>query len=268
MRLSPINQFRRVSGVDFHMLRVGNSTTNLLRVGIIDPFPMFRTGVVGTLRASGIAEVGGEGNSCDEALRLVSEGNLDIILVNPNIPGGGGQIIISIQQLKSATRLIVLSNSEDPEIVAGALRHGASGYMLRTVEGVELMNALKIVSSGGVYLTPSLGAKLVARPALAVQPIKISDEYASLTVREKQILKILSRGATNKEIARELTITEATVKHFMTSILQKLRARNRVEAALTERRRLAQLPAEQVAGMSPNAMSKMGEAEVLNQRAG
>lgn len=250
------------------MIRGGIPTRALLRVGIIDPFPMFRAGVVGALRASGVAEVTAEGHSCDEALRLVADGGLDIILVNPNIPGGGGQIIISIQQLKTTTRLIVVSNSEDSEIVAGALRHGASGYMLRTVEGVELLNALNIVASGGVYLTPSLGAKLVARPPLAALPVAMADDYASLTTREKQILKILSRGATNKEIARELLITEATVKHFMTSILQKLRARNRVEAALSERRRLAQLPAEQLNGSDSSHMAKLGEHEVHNLRAG
>ena len=246
--------------------RVSNSVTSVLRVGIIDPFPLFRAGVVGALRASGVAEVVFEGHSCAEALQLVSENAVDIILVNPNIPGGGGQIIVSIRQIKSTTRLVVLSNSEDPEIVAGALRHGASGYMLRTVEGSELLNALKIVAAGGVYLTPSLGAKLVARPAMSADAVALADEYASLTMREKQILKILSRGATNKEIARELNISEATVKHFMTSILQKLRARNRVEAALNERRRLAQTPAESML-MSMGAIEhRHDEQEVATRR--
>lgn len=247
--------------------RVVNSATSVLRIGIIDPFPLFRAGVVGALRSSGIAEVVSEGHSCAEALQLVSDSAVDIILVNPNIPGGGGQIIVSIRQIKTTTRLVVLSNSEDPEIVAGALRHGASGYMLRTAEGAELINALKIVAAGGVYLTPSLGAKLVARPGMTADAVAMADEYASLTMREKQILKILSRGATNKEIARELTISEATVKHFMTSILQKLRARNRVEAVLNERRRLAQMPVDPM-GMAMGAIEhRHDELEVAVRHA-
>jgi two-component system, NarL family, nitrate/nitrite response regulator NarL len=208
-----------------------------LRIAVVDGHPLFRGGVAHILRSSKIVESVAEGSCAADALRLAEQQHPDLMLLDLDIQGGGAETVSAIGHLWPATRLVILTCSERAEDVSGALRNGARGYILKAIDGAELVAAVRHVLGGEVYLTPTLGARLFAQSASTTRPAPAPPGLVNLTPREDQILAQVSLGATNKEIARELKITEKTVKYFMTNIMQKLQVRNRVEAVVVARER-------------------------------
>ena len=210
-----------------------------LRVAIFDDHPLFREGVVHTLRSAKVLEVVGEGGSADDAVRIARQELPDIALLDVSMPGGGIEAARSIARVCPIVKMIMLTVSESEQDVAQALEAGAKGYVLKGTSGSELLKTMFAISRGESYVTPGLAARLLTH-ATRQEPAPASD-LPELTEREAQILAQVARGFTNKEIARTLAISEKTVKHYMTNIMQKLQVRNRVEAALAFRR---QLPAK------------------------
>ncbi len=181
-----------------------------------------------------------EGQSAADALILAERHPLDLMLLDLEIAGRGAETVLAMSRLWPAVRLVALTNLDQEADVAGALRLGVSGYILKSVDTAELVSALRTIATGGVYLTPSLGARLLTRGNNGASPHAPSRmAVARLTPREDEILAEVSVGATNKEIAKKLKITEKTVKYFMTNIMQKLHVRNRVEAVVAARSRYA-----------------------------
>jgi len=125
--------------------------------------------------------------------------------------------------------VVMLTVAEDSDTVHDALAAGARGYVLKGVSGIELVRILRNIHAGDAYITPALAATLLQASA---QPSEKPAPFATLTVREREILERLAEGESNKQIAARLCMAERTVKHHMTNILQKLQVRNRVEAAL------------------------------------
>jgi len=124
----------------------------------------------------------------------------------------------------------MLTVSESEHDVTAAMQAGVNGYILKGSSGPELLQIVRSVRDGEMYVTPTLAARLLVQmkqPAARPDP-----DIATLTYRESQVLQLLARGLTNKEIAIGLKLTEKTVKHYMTDVMQKLKARNRVEAVL------------------------------------
>src|SRR5262245_9352674 len=205
-----------------------------LRVAIIDDHPLFRDGVAHALRSSRVLDVVGEGGTADDAIRIAKEELPDILLLDVSIPGGGIEAAQSIAQVTPGVKMIMLTVSENDDDVAQAFEVGAMGYMLKGTSGPELLKAMFAVSRGESYVTPGLSARLLTR-AIRQGPAR-PPALPELTKRESQILTQVARGLTNKEIARYLALTEKTVKNNMTNIMQKLQARNRVEAAMMFRK--------------------------------
>jgi DNA-binding NarL/FixJ family response regulator len=206
---------------------------DLLHVVIVDDHPLFREGVAATLAAQpGIAVVG-EGASADEAVRLAGELLPDVILLDVSMPGGGLAAARRIAEAAPVVKVVMLTVSEAEEDVTAALRAGARAYVLKGVSARELVAVLRAVAAGDVYVTPSLAASLLhgggGRAAAGPAGGDLLDD---LTARERQILEGVAAGDSNKEIAHQFGLSEKTVKHHMTNILQKLQVRNRVEAAL------------------------------------
>ena len=208
------------------------SMTDPIRVAVIDDHPLFREGVAHTIQRSGTLQVIGEGATADDAIRIAKAELPDIVLLDVNMPGGGVEAARAISDVCPVVKIIMLTVSESEEHVHQAMEAGVRGYVLKGTSGLELVNTLRAVARGEYYVTPRLAARILA---LSKRPSKASDgpdAFPDLTKREEQILDRVARGLTNKEIAKDLQISEKTVKHYMTNIMQKLQVRNRVEAAL------------------------------------
>jgi DNA-binding NarL/FixJ family response regulator len=188
---------------------------------------MFRAGVVSSLAANPDFEVVGEGSSAEEAVSLAEQLMPDVCLLDIAMPGGGLNAARDITSALPQTKVVMLTVSEDEDDLLAAMKAGASGYVLKGAAGSELMNVLRTVNAGEVYVAPGLAWGLLremSRPRSA--PL---DE---LSTREREVLELVAAGMSNQEIGDRLGLAEKTIKHYMTSILGKLRVRSRVEAAL------------------------------------
>jgi DNA-binding NarL/FixJ family response regulator len=207
-----------------------------LQIAIIDDHPLFREGVAQTLARQPDIEVVAEGESAEDAIVIAGTRLPDIMLLDVSMPGGGVNAARHIAAAYPVVKIVMLTVSQDEEDITAALRAGARAYVLKGVAARELVEILRHVARGDVYITPSLAAGLLYEmtnaPANRVQPPNPLDE---LTERERQILERVAVGDSNKEIAARFTLTEKTVKHHVSNILQKLQVRNRVEAALLAR---------------------------------
>jgi DNA-binding NarL/FixJ family response regulator len=203
-----------------------------VRVAIVDDHPIFREGVAFTIRSSQAFEIVAEGACADEAVRIAKELLPDLILLDVSMPGGGIDAARAISAACPVVKVIMLTVSEQEEDVTQALEAGANGYILKGTSGTDLLTTLQSVSRGESYVSPGLAARLLAVSMRNVRQQPRPSEQVDLTKREEQILELVARGLTNKEIANTLTISEKTVKHYMTNVMQKLQVRNRVEAVL------------------------------------
>jgi two-component system, NarL family, nitrate/nitrite response regulator NarL len=205
-----------------------------LRVAIIDDHPLFCEGVVHTLRSLPAVDVVGVGETADDAVRIATEERPDILLLDVSIPGGGIEAARSIAQVCPVVKVIMLTVSENKDDVSMALDAGAKAYVLKGTSGQELVDAMLAVSRGESYVAPGLALRLLA-PVVRQEPPSLL-ALPDLTGRERQVLGLAARGLTNKEIARNLSLSVKTVKHHMTNIMQKLYVRNRVEAVMIFRK--------------------------------
>jgi len=205
-----------------------------IRVVIIDDHPLFRGGVARTLSEDPDFDVVGEGASADDALEQVARHMPDLALIDVSMPGGGLTAAHRIRDSYPAVGVVMLTVSEDDDDVMAALSAGASGYILKGVGANDLLGVLRGIARGESYVAPSLAAKLLSTMQSG-GTVGGDNPVDALSKREEQILRLVARGLSNKEIGRELDLQEKTVKHYMTNILQKLHVRNRVEAALLAR---------------------------------
>lgn len=204
-----------------------------IKIVLIDDHPLFREGVAYTLRSEPDFEIIGQGESLDEALQLVVDTQPHVILLDINIPGGGIQAAEKISLSYPKIKIIMLTASSDDDDLVAALKNGASGYILKGVAARELISIVRSVWAGEGYVTPSLAASLLSEMAAGTRPVRpAASPLDELTERELQILEHIAEGLSNKEIGLRLHLTEKTIKHYVTSILQKLHVRNRVEAAM------------------------------------
>ena len=205
-----------------------------IRLVIIDDHPIFREGVVSILGSEPDLDVVGQGLTAEDALRLTRDLLPDVILLDVNMPGGGLNAAETIATSFPVVKIIMLTGSADEDDVLAALKAGAHAYVLKGVAARELNTILHTVYAGEGYVTPSLAASLLSEmksPVKEKQPTKV-DSFDELTDRERQILELIADGTSNKEIGQKLFLTEKTIKHYVTNILQKLHVSNRVQAAL------------------------------------
>ena len=210
---------------------------NRIQVAVVDDHPLFRDGVTNTLAASPNIDVVGQGETADDAIRLAGDLLPDIFLLDISMKGGGINAAREISAAYPVVKLVMLTVSEREEDVVASLKAGARGYILKGVTARDLVRVIESVYAGESYVSPGLAASLLTewrdRPD---DTTTSTDPLDELTGRERQILELLATGSSNKEIAREINLSEKTVKHYMTNILQKLQVRNRVEAALLAQR--------------------------------
>ena len=224
-----------------------------IRILVIDDHTLFRRGLTALLTRNPQLHVVGDAADASEGLRRAQQLQPDIILLDNHLPGVNGvDALPALHDAAPRALILMLTVSEDENDLAAALRGGAVGYLLKTVEGDELASAIQRAMQGDSIIAPEMMSKLVAayrgaaitaiaRPAMpaAAEPIMPASlvptactAIASLSPRELDVLRGITRGASNKEIARDYGIAETTVKIHVQHVLRKLDVSSRVHAAV------------------------------------
>jgi DNA-binding NarL/FixJ family response regulator len=203
------------------------------RVFIVDDHGLFRSGVRSELGDQ--VEVVGEADDVQPAIDLIAQCVPDVVLLDVHLPGGGGQAVVTaLRAAHPQVRFLALSASDAPEDVIAVVRAGARGYVTKTISGPELVDAVRRVAAGDAVFSPRLAGFVL--DAFAAQPPASGDrppdpsfdpELDQLTSREREVLRLIARGYTYKEIARELYISVKTVESHVSSVLRKLQLSTR-----------------------------------------
>ena len=204
----------------------------MIRVLVADDHPIFRDGLIKSLEETGEFRVIAKAGNAEDAIRLADQKRPDIALLDLSMPGGGILAAREIARHQTANQVAMLTVSEDDEDVSNALSSGALAYILKGVSASELRRILKNVHKGEAHVTPNLAAKVLSIMSVKPKQESSASLLDSLTKREEDILRLVAKGQSNREIAEALSLQEKTVKHYMTAIMGKLHARNRVEAAV------------------------------------
>jgi two-component system nitrate/nitrite response regulator NarL len=214
-------------------------TAGPIRVLVVDDHTLFRRGLIALLAGDARFSVVAEAGDAGEAQRRAAEVQPDLILLDNHLPGVSGvDALAGLREVAPQARMLMLTVSEDERDLAAALRGGAHGYLLKTVDSDALATALLRTMAGESVVSPEMTSKLVSAfqsqqgDAKQAEPGLDPDPIHSLSPRERQILAHIARGASNKEIARALDIAETTVKIHVQHILRKLNLSSRVQAAV------------------------------------
>jgi two-component system nitrate/nitrite response regulator NarL len=219
-----------------------------IRLMVVDDHPLFRRGLVALLTQDERFVVLHEAADAGEAVRCVAREQPDLILLDNHLPGVRGvDAIAGLKEVAPEVKILMLTVSENEQDLSAALKAGADGYLLKTINAEDLSDSILKVLDGDSVVSPEMTSKLVAafRGSAAAQaaadvssaprgkrPLRPVDGLEILSAREREILTLISRGASNKVIARDLDIAETTVKIHVQHILRKLNLSSRVQAAV------------------------------------
>ncbi len=205
-----------------------------IRVMLVDDHELFRRGLDLVLRDETDLEIVGEAADGLAAIERAAELQPDVVMMDVRLPGISGiEATRRIRNAQPATKVVMLTVSDDEEDLFGAIRAGASGYLLKEVSIDEVANAIRAVVRGQALVTPSMATKLFSEFNVLSRRVDAQHGTAPrLTDREVEVLRLVAKGMSNKEIATELVIAENTVKNHVRNILEKLQMRSRMEAAM------------------------------------
>jgi DNA-binding NarL/FixJ family response regulator len=204
--------------------------TEPLRVFLVDDHQLFLSGVRAELGDEFV--VVGSASEVDPAIELIRERNPDVVLVDVHMPSGGGaRVIRDVLATHPDTRFLALSVSDSPDDVIATIRAGARGYVTKSIAPRDLADAIRRVVDGDAVFSPRLAGFVL--DAFATDPVgaAVDPELDQLTAREQQVLRLIARGYTYKEIGLDLTISVKTVEAHVSAVLRKLQLSNRHELA-------------------------------------
>ncbi len=197
-----------------------------IRVFLVDDHDVVRRGVRAYIEAD--VEIVGEADEVDAAIELIREREPDVVLLDINLPGGGGRKVLeAVRQSHPDIAFLALTVSEDPADVVGMIRGGALGYVTKDVLGYDLVDKIRSVHRGVPVVTPRLAAFAV--DAFDGEVEGLDPELDRLTPRERQAAVAVAKGYTNKQIATEMGVSPKTVEHHVSAVLRKLQMTNRAE---------------------------------------
>jgi two-component system, NarL family, nitrate/nitrite response regulator NarL len=202
-----------------------------IRLSVVDDHPIFRDGVRRALSLEDDFKVVGEGASADDAIALCNQLSPDVIVIDMKMPGGGIKAVTEIHRQHPSIGIVVMTVEDFHDSVNAALGAGARGYLLKGGPAQELLDAVRVVSAGGTYITPYLAAALLFSGDM--RPEQPNDNAPALSDREKQVFALLTKGRSNKEIASELGLSEKTAKWYVSCVLSKLGLESRLQVAVS-----------------------------------
>jgi DNA-binding NarL/FixJ family response regulator len=203
----------------------------LISVLVADDQPLVRSGFRMVIEERSDLALAGEASDGEQAIDLARELDPDVILMDVRMPNlDGVEATRRLVESGVRARILVLTTFDLDEYVYAAIRAGASGFLLKDVEPAELVDAIRVVAAGNSLFGPAATERLVAR--FAQPPTESPRSLDELTEREREILRLLATGLSNAELAESLFLSETTVKTHVSSILRKLRVRDRVQAVI------------------------------------
>jgi DNA-binding NarL/FixJ family response regulator len=196
-----------------------------IRLLLVDDHPVVRRGLRGYLELEPDFTVVGEAGDGEEALRAIAETRPDVVLLDLKMPGLDGQGVLErLASVEDAPRVLVLTSATDAERVPNAITAGAAGFVYKDIDPDALASAIRTVHAGQLLLAPVAMRGLMNGSTTTSAP--------SLTPRESQVLGLIAKGQTNRQIARALGVSEKTVKTHVTNLLRRIDAADRTQAAL------------------------------------
>ena len=203
-------------------------TTGQPTVVIVDDHAIFRSGVRAELE--GLVDVKADVGSVEEAVRTITDLKPDVVLLDVHMPGGGGvEVIRKVAETRPAQSFLALSVSDAAEDVIAVVRAGARGYVTKSISGPELADAVRRVRDGDAVFSPRLAGFVLDAFAGQIPAEQIDPELDQLTMREREVLRLIARGYLYKEVALELSISTKTVEAHVSAVLRKLQLSNRHE---------------------------------------
>ena len=197
-------------------------------VVIVDDHELFRAGVRAELE--GLVEVLSEAGAVEPAVAAILREKPDVVLLDVHMPGGGGvEVIRQVTRTQPAQRFLALSVSDAAEDVIGVIRAGARGYVTKSISGEELAAAIRRVRDGDAVFSPRLAGFVLDAFQGEMSEAEVDPELDQLTLREREVLRLLARGYLYKEIALDLDISPRTVEAHVSAVLRKLQLSSRHE---------------------------------------
>ncbi|MCK9901017.1 MULTISPECIES: response regulator [Parafrankia] len=201
-----------------------------VRVFLLDDHEIVRRGIREMLEDSGDIEVVGEASTAAAALRRIPAARPDVAVLDARLPDGNGiEVCREIRSSQPAVGCLILTSYDDDDALFAAIMAGAAGYLLKQIRGNDLVGAIRTIAAGRSLLDPAVTQKVLAR--LRDEPIE-DEQLAALGARERQILRLIAEGMTNRQIAACVHLSEKTVKNYVSAILGKLGLTSRTQAAV------------------------------------
>ncbi len=202
-----------------------------VRLVLVDDHALIRAGVRSELTRAGVGaptiEVVGEADSVEDAVAVIRATRPDVVLLDVHLPGGGGHAVIEgLRGDKLDTRFLALSVSDAADDVIGVVRAGARGYVTKTIAAEDLREAVVRVNGGDAVFSPRL-AGFVLDAFASDEPVPLDPELDRLTTREREVLRLIARGYTYKEVASRLCLSVKTIETHVSAVLRKLQLSNR-----------------------------------------
>lgn len=215
---------------DIRRTAMASSDHRDIRVAVVDDHEMFRAGVIATL--SPFFTIVGQAPDVEGSVAMIADTKPDVVLLDVHVPGGesggGAEILAKSQPLSPDSAFLALSVSDSPKDVGAVIRAGARGYVTKTISGDDLISSIIQVNEGYAVFSPKL-AGFVLSTFQGTGPAQHDDELDKLSTREQEVMRLIARGYTYREVAGELFISVKTVETHVSAVLRKLQLSNRTE---------------------------------------
>lgn len=210
------------------MVQAAKRVSPPLRVALVDDHEVVRTGLRNILEGAGM-EVVAEGGDVDSAVAAIEQTRPDVVVLDVRLPGGGGPAVLA--RLAPSVNVLACSASDERDDVLATVRAGATGYVLKTAASTDLVSAVRASAAGEPVFSAELAGHLLDADLDAAADAVEDEVWRTLTDREREVLRLLARGRTYRQIAESLVVSPKTVETHVRHILAKLQVTNRHEAA-------------------------------------